>query len=62
VSVALSYDLWDVRHREQQFIQGQGLDLIIAELRLFRDRVTTESKALPTKDVSPGNCERFAVM
>ena len=45
----------DVRFYAMQFIQGQGLDLIIAELRQLRDRARSEPK---TKAASPGQSLR----
>src|SRR5262245_16691437 len=45
----------DVRFYAMQFIQGQGLDLIIAELRQLRDRARSEPKI---KAASPGQSLR----
>ena len=45
----------DVRFYAMQFIQGQGLDLIITELRQLRDRARSEPKI---KAASPGQSLR----
>ncbi len=45
----------DVRFYAMQFIQGQGLDLIITELRQLRDRTRSEPKI---KAASPGQSLR----
>ena len=51
----------DLRFYAMQFIQGQGLDLVIAELRKLRDRAVPESKfraALDGRSLRSGG-ERF---
>ncbi len=44
----------DVRFYAMQFIQGQGLDLVIDELRLYRDRTRSEPTLTMAPEEEPG--------